>query len=51
VEHAVEKEGMRLVNKRFQANIDSNETDYVPDFEPVDEYNATFMGRLLRQII
>jgi WASH complex subunit strumpellin len=51
VEHAVEKEAMRLVNKRFQANIDSNETDYVPDFEPVDEYNATFMGRLLRQII
>jgi hypothetical protein len=38
---------MRLVNKRFSANIDSTENDHVPEFEPVDENDATFMGRLL----
>jgi len=42
---------MRLVSKRIQANIDSNENDYVPDYEPLDENDATFMGRLLRQIL
>lgn len=42
---------MRLVNKRFSANIDSTENDYVPEFEPLDEMDATFMGRLLRQIL
>lgn len=40
-----------MVNKRISANIDSNENDYVPDFEPVDEKDATFMGRLLTQIM
>jgi WASH complex subunit strumpellin len=50
VQHAVDKEAMRLVNKRFSANIDSTENDHVPEFEPVDENDATFMGRLLSQI-
>lgn len=51
IQHAVDKEAMRLVSKRIQANIDSNENDYVPDYEPLDEFDATFMGRLLRQIL
>ena len=42
---------MRLVSKRIQANIDSNEHENVPDYEPLDENDATFMGRLLRQIL
>jgi WASH complex subunit strumpellin len=51
VHSAVDKEAMRLVNKRISANIDSNDKDLVPEFEPLDEHDATFMGRLLRQII
>lgn len=51
VQHAVDKEAMRLVNKRFSANIDSTDNDHVPEFEPVDEHDATFMGRLLSQIL
>ena len=51
IEHAVDKEAMRLVSKRIQANIDSNDNDYAMDFEPLDEQDATFMGRLLRQIM
>ena len=42
---------MRLVSKRIQANIDSNENENVPDYEPLDENDATFRGRLLRQIL
>lgn len=45
----MDKEAVRLVNKRISADIDSNDgADYVPDFEPLDEDDATFMGRLLR---
>lgn len=51
IQKSVDKEAVRLVSKRIAADIDSNDgADYVPDFEPVDENDATFMGRLLRQI-
>ena len=48
---AVEKEATRLVNKKYTANIDSSEKQYIPDFEPVDEHDFTFMGRLLTAIL
>lgn len=52
IHHAVDKEAAKMsLAKRLSANIDSNETDHVPDFEPVDTEDATFLGRLLRQIL
>ena len=48
---AVEKEATRLVNKKYMANIDSNETQFIPQFEPVDENDFTFMGRLLTAVL
>ena len=51
VELAVEKEASKLVNKKFTANIDANETQFIPDFEPVDENDLTFMGRLLTAVL
>ena len=47
IEHAVEKEATRLVNKKYTSNIDDENT-YRPDFDPLDQ---TFMGRLLRHIL
>lgn len=48
---AVEKEATRLVNKKYQSQLDQDETRYTPEFEPVDEHDLTFMGRLLRHIL
>lgn len=50
IEHAVEKEATRLVNKKYTSNIDDENT-YRPDFDPVDTLDQTFMGRLLRHIL
>ena len=33
------------------ANIDANETQFIPQFEPVDENDFTFMGRLLTAVL
>jgi WASH complex subunit strumpellin len=51
INYHVDKEAVRLVNKRISANIDAIDQSYMPEFEPVDELDATFMGRLLRQIL
>lgn len=52
IEFAVEKEATRLVNKKYNANwLDTQESNYVPKFKAVDENDATFMGRLLRNIV
>ena len=50
VDFAVEKEAITLVNKKYNANIE-DEKNYIPEFDPVDEFDATFMGRLLRHIL
>lgn len=51
MELAVEKEAAKLVNKKYTANIDANETQFIPDFQPVDENDLTFMGRLLTAVL
>ena len=51
IELAVEKESTKLINKKYQNNIDSNETQFIPTFEPVDENDITFMGRLLTAVL
>lgn len=51
VQLAVDKEATRLVNKKYQSQLDANETRYTPEFNPVDENDLTFMGRLLRHIL
>ena len=53
IELAVEKEATRLVNKKYQSSIDNIEDGkyYIPEFDPVDENDFTFMGRLLRHIL
>jgi len=51
IELAVEKEATKLVNKKYSTNIDSNETQFIPIFEPVDENDFTFMGRLLTAVL
>ena len=52
IEYAVEKEAARLVNKKYSANwLDTQESTYIPKFKAVDENDATFMGRLLRNIL
>jgi hypothetical protein len=48
---AVEKESTALVNKKYQANLDYQDKYYIPTFIPVDAYDFTFMGRLLRNIM
>jgi hypothetical protein len=50
VDQAVEKEASRLVNKKWMPVID-DENSYTPEFDPVDEFDETFMGRLLRHIL
>jgi hypothetical protein len=50
VNFAVEKEATNLVNKKYNANIE-DENNYIPEFDPVDELDQTFMGRLLRHIL
>lgn len=49
VDHAVEKEAQRLVNRKYSSNIDDD--SYRPEFDPVDTEDQTFMGRLLRNIL
>ena len=51
IELAVEREATKLVNKKYTANIDNNEQQYIPTFEPVDEHDLTFMGRLLTAVL
>lgn len=50
IDFAVEKESTQLVNKKYQADLDYQEKHFVPTFIPTDNYNITFMGRLLRNI-
>jgi hypothetical protein len=50
IEFAVEREATKLVNKKFNANFD-DENSYRPEFDPVDAQDLTFMGRLLRNIL
>ena len=50
INFAVEKESTQLVNKKYQADLDYQEKHFVPTFIPTDNYNITFMGRLLRNI-
>lgn len=51
IELAVEKESTKLINKKYSTNIDSDETQFIPVFEPVDENDLTFMGRLLTAVL
>jgi len=52
IEFAVEKEATALVNKKYSASqIEAQENYFVPTFKPVDPYDFTFMGRVLRHII
>ena len=52
MELAVEREAQKLVNKKYEANLDSDaENKYIPTFEPVDENDITFMGRLLTAVL
>ena len=51
VDLAVEKEASKLVNKKYTGNIDSNDIQFIPQFEPVDEHDLTFMGRLLTAVL
>lgn len=48
VDHAVEREASRLVNKKYNYNDDDV---FRPEFDPVDTLDQTFMGRLLRNIL
>ena len=49
---AVEKEASRLVNKKYSGSIDTTQDNqYVPEFTALDEYDFTFMGRLLRFVL
>lgn len=50
IKYAVEKESTALVNKKYQADLDYEEKHFVPSFIPVDAFDFTFMGRLLRNI-
>lgn len=49
VSNAVEREAIRLVNKKYNYNDDDNFNR--PEFDPVDTMDQTFMGRLLRNIL
>jgi WASH complex subunit strumpellin len=52
IEFAVEKEATNLVNKKYSTTlIEAQESYYIPIFNPVDEYDFTFMGRVLRHIL
>jgi hypothetical protein len=52
IDLAVEKEASRLVGKKYSvANLEAQENAYVPEFKPIDEFDFTFMGRLLRFIL
>ena len=51
IELAVEKEATRLVNKKYQANLNDDENIFVPEFNPIDENDFTFMGRLLTAVL
>ena len=51
IELAVEKEATRLVNKKYQANLNDDESIFIPEFEPLDETDFTFMGRLLTAVL
>jgi hypothetical protein len=52
IDMAVEKEASRLVGKKYSvANLEAQENTYIPEFKPIDEFDFTFMGRLLRFIL
>ena len=47
----MEKEATQLVNKKYSTSlIESQENFFVPTFKPVDPYDFTFIGRVLRHI-
>ena len=39
------------MNKKFSTNFDDAEDNFIPDFNPVDEKDYTFMGRLLTKVL
>lgn len=39
-----------MIGKKQSANFE-DENNYVPEFDPVDQADQTFMGRLLRHIL
>jgi hypothetical protein len=48
----VEKEASRLIGKKYSPQFDiAQENQYIPEFQPIDEHDFTFMGRLLRFIL
>ena len=48
----MEKEATKLVNKKYTANVEAtDDTQFIPQFEPVDENDLTFMGRLLTAVL
>ena len=48
----MEKEATNLVTKKYSTTlIEAQESYYIPIFNPVDEFDFTFMGRVLRQIL
>jgi hypothetical protein len=49
---AVEKEASRLIGKKYSPETSfTQENLYIPEFQPVDANDFTFMGRLLRFIL
>jgi len=58
IELAVDKEANTLVTKKQYSDfggsttlIEAKENFYIPIFNPVDEFDFTFMGRVLRHIL
>jgi len=49
VNSAVDREAQKLVNRKMVANMD--EVSYVPQHDPIDADDLTFMGRFLRHIL
>ena len=39
------------MNKKYSTNFDDAEDNYIPEFNPVDEDDFTFMGRLLTKVL
>lgn len=52
IDMAVEKEASRLVGKKYSPQfVEAQENAFIPEFKPIDEFDFTFMGRLLRFIM
>ena len=51
INFAVEKESTALVSRKYNVDLDSQDKYHIPSFIPVDAYDFTFLGRLLRNIL